>query len=154
VGTRVDPHSDHSQPALSAGNPRQSHQFCDAQCGRVAIKNGIANRHDDSVCRHHDLGQLKPMHASRRIQNDVGYTCRWSEYASVVGDPWQDVGQRWIAPLEPGARGLLTIHIAQHDRQALPGQPRCQVGGECAFATTAFVIDDRDHWHENHHSRS
>jgi hypothetical protein len=114
--------------------------------GRLSVEHRGTHRHDDGVGKHHDARQLEAMQAARGVQDHVRDAAGQAQHVLVHG-PGRDGGQRGIAALQPGPAGLLAIHVAQHDRKALPRAPRRHMGGESAFAASALAVDDCDHGH-------
>ena len=72
----------------------------------------------------------------------MGNARRHPQYVFLVKGPWRNGGQCAVTALEPAARRLLAVHIAQHHRVALQGTPSRHVRSQRAFATTALAVND------------
>ena len=151
AGARVEPHADRGDLAAAARHARQRHQLGVASGGRLAIERRIADGHEDDVGERGHARQVEAVQAARRIEDHEADARRRAQHPLRVDRPADDgraLRQRlFTAQAQPALGGLLTIHVAQHHRDAAVRIAGRQMGGQRALAAAALAVDDGDDRH-------
>jgi hypothetical protein len=114
---------------------------------RQYVENRRLQRHDDAFYQLEYMPQLFAMQACRGVKDDVGGVlgrpCRLLGLYVPAGDARQ--GRR--AQLEPLARRLLAVDVAEHDAIAALREPCRQVSCQRGFADAALGVGDEEGFH-------
>ncbi len=130
AGAWIDTHADDGNEGMFVAHRFLGQQDLEEMACRQHVEERRLNRDEDPIDLFDDRVERFSVQGCRRVENDVRRPFRWFGGLSRLDFPAADLRQDRWPQVQPVARGLLPIDVAEHHPMAAAREMAGQIDGQ------------------------